>query len=67
MLHPPIDELMKTHKVAVAQLKEACKDSLQASTQCTSVLYDDLWLLRFVLSNGAGKEAEAAVRATLAW
>jgi hypothetical protein len=66
-LHPAIESLMVQHKAAVTRLKSACRDALQASTKCSSMAYDDLWLLRFVLSNGAGAEAEKAVRETLAW
>lgn len=60
-----VDELLATHAAAVATLRAAVADDAHFATGGTAKTpYDDLWLLRFILSNGA-KEAEKAVRATL--
>jgi len=59
-----VDELMTAHAAAVATLRAAvAEDAHFASGGTARVPYDDLWLLRFLLSNG--KDAERAVRATL--
>ena len=62
---PNVDELLTKHASAVTALKAAISDTSFASHDPhAKVPYDDLWLLRFLLSNGE-KDAEKAVRATL--
>ena len=65
-----VDALLEKHSAAVANLKaKIMADDLSAArfTAGTNarIPYDDLWLLRFILSNGDGKDAEKAARATL--
>ena len=61
-----VDDLLAKHATAIAALKAAIADDSRFAEGANSrIPYDDIWLLRFILSNGEGKKAEAAVRATL--
>jgi len=60
-----VDELLSLHANAITALKVAVADMPQFAAGFSGrVPYDELFLLRFLLSNGA-KGAEKAVRATL--
>ena len=62
-----VDELLEKHAAAVTTLRAAvASDANFASGGTAAVPYDDLWLLRFILSNGE-KEAEKAAKATLTY
>ena len=62
---PNVDELLEKHAASIQTLKAKISDTNFATHDPTAkVPYDDLWLLRFLLSNGEEK-AEHAVRATL--
>ena len=60
-----VDELLRLHAAPIAALKAAVADMPQFAAELSGpVPYDELFLLRFLLSNGE-KGAEKAVRATL--
>ena len=62
-----VDELLVANAAAIATLREALADTdLSKYDLGSRVPYDDIWLLRFILSNG-NQGAEKAVRATLAY
>ena len=62
-----VDELLVANAAAIATLREALADTdLSKYDPGSRVPYDDIWLLRFILSNGT-QDAEKAVRATLAY
>jgi len=63
---PNVDELLATHASEIAALRVAIADTKFEDAATPIVPFDDLWLLRFLLSNGAAG-AEKAVRATLKW
>lgn len=63
---PNMDELLPKHAADIAILRAAISDDKRFTDGANNrIPYDDLWLLRFILSNGPGKKAEKAVRATL--
>ncbi len=53
-----ITTLLKQHREAIDELRDVCKDVLEAE-------HDDIWLLRYVLSRK--DKAEAAVRKGIEW
>lgn len=57
-----VDELLAEHADAIATLRAA----IAGDPNLTSEV-DDLWLLRFILSNGSASKAVAPLRATLAF
>jgi hypothetical protein len=62
-----VDELLVANAAAIATLREALADTdLSKYNLGYRVPYDDIWLLRFILSNG-NQGAEKAGRATLAY
>lgn len=64
---PNIDELLEKHASSVANLRQVLADTLAShDPRAVRVPYDDIWLLRFILSNGEAG-AEKAARATLKW
>ena len=64
---PNIDHLLQTHAADIAALKTAVSNDQRFLNGASNKIipYDEIWLLRFILSNGPGKSAEKAVRATL--
>ena len=63
-----IEDLLATHADAITSLREAVADEVKsASAISTTVLYDDIFLLRYIMSH---KTAEAAIKPckeTLSW
>ena len=66
---PAIADLLAEHASAIAALRAAIADVPEfAAGADATVKYDDVFLLRFILSNGAGTaETEAAVRSCIKW
>ena len=66
---PAIADLLAEHASAIAALRAAIADVPEfAAGANATVKYDDVFLLRFILSNGAGTaETEAAVRSCIKW
>lgn len=57
-----VDDLFAEHADAIATLRTAVADDPNLTSEV-----DDLWLLRFILSNGTPAKAEPPLRATLAY
>ena len=57
-----IDDLLTQHADAIATLRKAVADDANLTSEV-----DDIWLLRFILSNGSASKAEGPLRATLAY
>ncbi|RHY98757.1 hypothetical protein DYB37_011474 [Aphanomyces astaci] len=55
-----LDALLQEHKVTIDALRQRLGDALTDE-------YDDIWLLRFVLSNGSADAAEEPCRFTIQW
>ena len=64
---PNVDDLLQKHAADIATLRAAVASDKRFADGANNriIPYDDIWLLRFILSNGPGKSAEKAVRATL--
>ena len=66
-----VDKLLAQHKDAVAELKAAVADCLPtAGAETVANFYDDIFLLRYVLSwekKGGLAKSSKAVRETVAW
>lgn len=63
---PNVDELIEKHETKIASLRAALQDDERfVQGGVDRVPYDDLWLLRFILSNPKAKDAEKAARQTL--
>ena len=61
-----IDELLVTHAAAIAALRAAVPEIPPHSAECTD--WDDLWLLRWVLSFPKSEtDRAAALREAIAW
>lgn len=56
-----IETLLKKHRKEIDKLRELTKDVLDVK------LHDDIFLLRYILSNGSAKDSEEAVRYTIAF
>jgi len=63
--HPLVSDLIGQHRECINRLKQLTSDVTNEQE------HDDLWMLRFILSNGkvsgAGCAAEKAVRDTIVW
>jgi hypothetical protein len=57
---PPLDELLKQHRAEIDSLSKLLQDVLGPE-------YDDIWLLRYILSFKSAKEAEEACRFCIEW
>ncbi|KAG9401143.1 hypothetical protein AC1031_009898 [Aphanomyces cochlioides] len=55
-----LETLLEKHKADIAALKDRLKDVIQPQ-------YDDIWLLRFLLSNGSVQDAVEPCRFTIEW
>ncbi|CAK4086291.1 unnamed protein product [Aphanomyces euteiches] len=55
-----LDALLNKHKADIISLKEHLQDVLEPQ-------YDDIWLLRFVLTNGNVQDAIEPCRYTIEW
>lgn len=55
-----LDSLLLDHAAGIAQVKELVKDVLEPH-------YDDVWLLRFLISNGTPSACEEPIRFTIKW
>lgn len=63
---PNVDDLLEKHAADIVKLRaDIADDERFADGANNRIPYDDIFLLRFLLSNGPGKSAEKAVRATL--
>ena len=65
-----VQKLLKKHKDSIEKLKDRCKDvfSLNGNEPGVDLVYDDLFVLRYVLSkNGSLKKAEEAIRVCCKW